>query len=308
VEEPTSGFPLTESQQQEDTYDDETLELAIDRQIYPQYNDFSNDTSQITNLDVQRMRGADSLHSATEQTRDPARPFNSNRVATTASPTTDIPPKDQQILAPRWPEELNEATTKLPELMARLNASNIQAGRPMMPTQTDSQMRHSLPESSFPAYPTKDDTVKGIDELLDLLQTPTSPIDFLEERNTASAIMQNLRGRHLNGLLDPEEAKALNSSLQGLYRRYYLYDRKEMAYWAAAAIGDVMNVTPERYSYPYSVGLLAISRLRSEYTKFLGSSRRLLSNITAPGNCILGRLHDEPQTNSIRLSLTPWEQ
>ena len=40
---------------------------------------------------------------------------------------------------------------------------------------------------------------------------------------------------------------------------------------------------------------------RGEYLKFL-------SPMIIPGNRIVDRPHDVPQTNSVRLSLTPWEQ
>jgi hypothetical protein len=239
----------------------------------------SNVSSYVSDLDVQRMQRADAFQHASEEETGPAALPNSNgdtSLATYASLATSIPSEQQQSIATLSPEEaeaveLNEAWTKFHEQqVTQLEASNMQAERPVMPTQPDRQMRHSL---LFPAYPTKDDTLRGIDELLEFLQVPTNPIDLFEDRNIVSAIMQNLRGRYCNGVLEPAEAKALNSGLQYLYEHYVIFDRKEMTYWAVSAISMVMQGTPERYSYPHS-GDLAIANLRVGYGKFLGHTRR----------------------------------
>jgi hypothetical protein len=238
-----------------------------------------SNVSYVSDLDVQTMKRADAFQHASEVETGPAALPNSNgdtSLATYATLATSIPSEQQQSIATLSPEEaealeLNEAWNKFHEQqVAQLEASDMQAERPVMPTQPDRQMRHSL---LFPAYPTKDDTLRGIDELLEFLQVPTSPIDFFEQRNIVSAIMQNLRGRYCNGVLEPAEVKALNSGLRHLCESYPLYDRKEMTYWAVSAISRVMEGTPERYSYPYS-GTLAISKLRVGYVELLGHTRR----------------------------------
>jgi hypothetical protein len=242
------------------------------------------------------MRRADAFQHVSEEETGPAALPNSNgdtSLATYASLATGIPSEQQQGIATISPEEINEAWTKLHEQgVARLKALNMQAGRPQMHTQTDSQMRYSLSELSFPAYLPKDDTVRGVDDLLDFLQIPTHPVDFLEERNTVSAIMRNLRRRHCSGLLYPAEAKALKSALKHKYNSPYS-DRKGNAYWAVTAIYQFMDETRKGHS---SYEFTAIDILRAEYSKFLAwmtSSETRFLNITAPGNRIVSRPPDE---------------
>jgi hypothetical protein len=203
-------------------------------------------------------------------------------------------------------QRVTSSSLRYEQQEAQMKASNMQAGRRQMPTQTDSRMRHSLSESPFPAYPTKDDIERGIDDLLGFVQIPTSPIDLFEERNKVSAILRNLRVRHCNSLLDPAEVDALNSALQQLYKFSSIEKSRigAKAYWAVVAIEKFVNESLKGYSSfsdrPH-YDIAAIVKLRGEYLKFL-------SPITAPGNHIVDRPHDVRRTNSVRLSLTPWEQ
>jgi len=118
--------------------------------------------------------------------------------------------------------------------------------------------------------------------------------------------MRNLRIRHCNSLLDPAEVDALNSALQQLYKFSSIGKSRigANAYWAVVAIETFVNESLKGYSFfgdrPH-FNIAAIVKLRGEYLKFL-------SPMIIPGNRIVDRPHDVPQTNSVRLSLTPWEQ
>jgi hypothetical protein len=158
---------------------------------------------------------------------------------------------------------------------AQMKPSNMQSGRSEMPTQTDSQMRHSPFKSSFSAYPTIDETLRVIDDLLEFLQAPElvptpTVIQFLEERNTVCDIMQHLRDRHCKGLLNWAEVKALHSGLQVLYKKSSLSsDPNVYAYWVVVAIEAIVReVGSEYYSPPNKIS--AIGKLKSYYLNFLG--------------------------------------